>query len=275
MLIASRPFFPPRMGKKVLGPEEARAQGAALSFGMGFALSFEGMIKGFYITASGMLARELVQEVLANNVANSGTVGFKRDRVIFRGVLEGTYGPEGVLRVRTDHAQGPLIRTGNPLDLAIQGRGFFVVETPEGIRYTRDGHFSLDEEGTLVTAEGYPVLGEGGTLELDLGGAVSFGEDGTVKVGDVVVGRLRVEDFDDLGALKKVGGGLFAADVEGKPAEDFRIRQGFLEGANVSPVAEMVRMISNYRAYEAEQRALIAQDETLRKAVNEVGRVGR
>lgn len=234
-----------------------------------------GMIKGIYITASGMLARELVQEVLANNMANVGTVGFKRDRVLFRGVLEGTYGPEGVLRVRTDHSQGPLVRTGGPLDLAIQGRGFFAVRTPEGVRYTRDGHFSLDEEGTLVTADGYPVLGEGGALELDLGGAVSFGEDGTVKVGDVVLGKLRVEDFDDLGALRKVGGGLFAADVEGRPAEDFRIRQGFLEGANVSPMAEMVRMIANYRAYEAEQRALLAQDETLKKAVNEVGRVGR
>lgn len=226
------------------------------------------MIRGIYITASGMLTRELAQEVLANNMANARTTGFKRDRVLFRGVL-----PEGVLRVSTDHSQGPLFRTGNPFDLAIQGRGFFVVETPEGIRYTRDGHFSLDEEGTLVTADGYPVLGEGGTLKLE--GTVSFGEDGTVKVGDVVVGRLRIEDFEDLGVLRKVGGGLFAADVEGRPAEDFRIRQGFLEGANVSLVAEMVRMIANYRAYEAEQKALLAQDETLKKAVNEVGRVGR
>ncbi|HID10820.1 MAG TPA: flagellar basal-body rod protein FlgF [Candidatus Latescibacteria bacterium] len=231
------------------------------------------MIRGIYTSASGMLARELAQEVLANNIANVKTTGFKRDKVYFQGALDGISSAEGVLKVATDYREGPLIRTDNPLDLAIQGRGFFAVETPWGIRYTRDGHFSVNEEGVLVTTDGHPVLGEEGSIELDLsGGPPSVGEDGTVRVGDVVVGQLRIEDFEDLDSLRKEGNGLFRAYAEGRPAEGFRVRQGFLEGANVSPVEEMVRMLANYRAYEAGQRAIVAQDEALRKAVNEVGR---
>jgi len=234
------------------------------------------MVKGIYTSASGMLARELAQEVLANNIANVETAGFKRDRIYFQKALDGLTSAESALRVVTDYREGPLIRTDNPLDLAIQGRGFFAVETPGGVRYTRNGHFSVNEEGVLVTADGYPVLGEEGPIELDLSeGPLSIGEDGTIKVGNSIVDRLRIEDFEDLKALAKEGAGLFRAQVEGRPAEEFRVRQGFLEGANVSPVGEMVRMLANYRAYEAGQRAILAQDETLRKAVNEVGRVGR
>jgi len=220
-------------------------------------------------------------EVVANNLANLNTVGFKKDGVFLRMVLtaEQALGPEGEVSeasmVLTDYSEGTLTETGRPFDLALRGDGFFTVEAPEGLRYTRAGNFTLSPEGVLVTSDGYPVLGENGPLVIE-GTQVSIGEDGEVSVDGEVVNRLLITDFAKPYALRKVGHGLFAPrseDVVGTVAEHAVVRQGFLEGSNVQAMEEMVRMIALHRQFELDQRAVQVQDETLNKVVNDAGRV--
>jgi flagellar basal-body rod protein FlgG len=235
-------------------------------------------------------------EVIANNLANAATNGYKRDELVgesFPALLlhrfDDAAGPAfspaahppvvgslnlGALAVETaaNWAAGPLTETGNPLDLAIAGEGLFAVQTPDGVRYTRDGSFTRDGRGWLVTEGGFPVLGEQGPLELG-NGQVGVAPDGTVAVNGQVVGRLQVVRFP-LGGLEKVGDNLFRAAAAGQPTEPgTTVRQGCLERSNVNVVREMIGLIASVRSYEANQRLLQTEDELLRKAVTEVGRV--
>ncbi|KKC30722.1 flagellar basal-body rod protein FlgF [Caldanaerobacter subterraneus] len=251
------------------------------------------MIRGLYTAASGMLAQTKVMDVLANNLANVNTVGYKKDVVVlssfpnFETIREGgdNVPPDrkvgrieyGVL-IDTFHTvfeEGPLMETTGKLDFAIDGNGFFVVNTPQGERYTRDGAFTMNADGYLVTKDGYLVLGENGPIRLSQGD-VSVDENGNIINNGQLVDRLRIVDFDNYDALKKQGDNLFyldnAVNTQIIPATG-RIKQGFLEGSNVNSVKEMVNMISVMRNYESNQKVVTAFDETLGKAVNEVGRV--
>jgi len=224
------------------------------------------------------------QEVAANNLANLNTVGYKRDGMFLRTLVEAKqslsgYYPEwrntDPLQVIIDFSQGPLKQTGGTLDVAIQGDGFFTILTPEGERYTRNGSFTLSPEGVLTTLSGYPVLGEGGTMVLR-GGEVKINEKGEVIVDGESVDTLEIQDFEQPYRMMKVAGDFFLPKEKGdqrSPAETMIVRQGFLEESNVKPIQEMVDMLVVYRNYESDQRALQVQDETLRKAVNEVGAV--
>ena len=166
-------------------------------------------------------------------------------------------------------------RTGNPLDLALAGDGFFVISTPDGERFTRNGHFTLTNEGVLTTADGNAVMGEGGEIRLPAG-TTNIGPDGTISVDGQTVGKLRIARFADPSALVRAGSSLFAVGTPGVEPEDMdnpALRQGMLERSNVSTIEEMVSMITTFRFYEADQRAVQMQDGALGRVVNELGRV--
>lgn len=244
------------------------------------------MIRGLYISASGMMARMVELDTISNNLANAGTAGFKqdlavksaaRDMRIFRMSSSTTdpvfLGPLGTglnpPQAFTDLSQGAIKPTGNPLDLAIQGAGFFAVETPNGVRYTRDGAFTRSADGYLTTREGYAVLGQEGAIQLP-GGDVEVRENGEVYAGGLYVDTLVVVDFPEE-SLSKVGNNLFApADGTTPETAEGRVLQGNLETSNVNIVKAMVDLISATRAYEASQKILIAQDSTLGMAVSEI-----
>lgn len=265
------------------------------------------MLRGMYTGASGMLAQQVRTDVLANNLANAQTVGFKRETVLqsafpdmlIRRVFDPTtpagHGSERpffggghdsrpvigrlgtgtyVDGTWTVHDQGPLRFTGNPLDVALSGEGFFAVQTDAGVRFTRDGRFTLDGEGRLVTLAGWPVLGTDGNPITLRGEQTAIDETGQVWVDGVVVGTLSVLAFPESQWLQREGEGLWAAtDDAGAPqAAAATVHAEYLEQANVNVVSSMVELISAYRSYEANQKVIQAYDETLGRVVNELGR---
>ena len=245
------------------------------------------MIKGIYHSAAGMLPRLTQQEIVANNLANVNTTGFKGSRRFFRRVLDNTliqqgmHGEPGMLTeleesMFTNFTEGALKETRNPLDLAIHGDGFFVLQTGEDedqVSYTRNGNFSLNAEGELVNGRDYRVMGEGGTIRIT-GQEVVIQSDGSVVVDGEIVDTLKIVDFEQPYKLLRNGYGYFTpvGSAEGDTPEKVDIKQGFLENSNVVAVLEMVRMIELNRNYESCQKAILAQDETLRKAVNDIAK---
>ncbi|MPN46706.1 Flagellar basal-body rod protein FlgG [bioreactor metagenome] len=163
--------------------------------------------------------------------------------------------------------------TGNDFDLAIDGKGFFAVETPNGVRYTRNGTFTKNIVGDLINNEGYRVLGQNGPIRIN-GNKMTVADDGRVFVDGVEAGRLQVVEFANEKQLTKEGSSLYiaAADSQSQQATG-RVCQGFTEGSNVNVVAEMVNLINGYRAYETNAKTVQSQDQMLEKAVTEVGRV--
>ena len=269
------------------------------------------MLRGLYTSASGMLAEQVRVDVLSNNLANVQTAGFKRQTVVqsafpemlLRRVYDpvpvsggvapagasgqatgALYDPRPVIgRLGTgtyidgtysDLSPGALRYTGNPLDMALEGQGFFTVETPAGVRFTRDGRFTLDADGWLVTLEGHRVLGEAGPIQIQ-GRDVHVTEGGEVWVDGALAGVLALRDFADPQGLVREGSSLWAPTAwSGQPQPAAaRVREGYLEESNVNVVTAMVELIAAYRSYEANQRVIQAYDQTLGKAVNELGRV--
>jgi flagellar basal-body rod protein FlgF len=241
------------------------------------------MIRGLYVAAEGMAARQKAQDAIANNLANLNTTGFKADRPAFETVYErqlyrvqgarsqpiGALSAGAILRgLYTDMQQGALITTGNPLDVAIDGAGFFAVQTPQGVRYTRNGAFQLNADGTLTTRTGNPVLGEGNQpIRVPRNATVQIGEDGSVRANGTQIGRLLIVQ----GNLTKAPDGDFVGAVQ--PIANPRIVAGALETSNVNMVREMVTMIELIRAYETHQKIIHAHDSTLERAINELPKV--
>ncbi len=241
------------------------------------------MIKGLYLSVAGMLSKEKQLEFNANNLANINTIGYKKDKIFFRQLMESvdavqTQQSNGQLakgKNFTDFSSGTFHETGNPLDLAIAGEGFFVIQTQQGSIYTRNGNFTLSAEGRLVTQDGYSVMGTGGEIQI-AGNEISVSETGDILVDGKKVDKLRVVQFDDPNALLKLGGTYFtdqdsslAYDVESK---DIQLRQGYLESSNVNGINEIVEMIELYKQFEFTQKMISTQDHTLRKLINEAGR---
>jgi flagellar basal-body rod protein FlgF len=246
------------------------------------------MTKGISISAAGLRPMMTRLEVIANNLANINTAGFKRDAVFSdalkdaqSGVAYSTGDSTGVDLTRVvDYTEGSFSQTNSPLDCAIQGRGFFAVETPAGRQYTRNGHFSISADGALVTQQGYPVLGENGEIHFPdfhsmSGDQIRISGVGEVSVGNQVVGKLRVANFDNLSSLSKTSEQLFASTTPELPAEpdgnSLAVRQGFLEESNVDGLQEMMEMIEMSRTFETGQRLIQSQDSTLDKTM-EVGK---
>jgi flagellar basal-body rod protein FlgF len=236
-----------------------------------------------------VLAREL--DVIANNIANITTTGFKADGSLFEEYLSsharaaGTGGRVSYVQDRGvwhNMSQGPIERTGNPLDLAIEGKAFFAVQTARGERYTRNGALQIDATGQLVTGEGDAVLGESGPIVFQPNDkAITIGPDGTVSVregnnkNDTVRGKLRLVDFANPQALQKDGGSTFAA-VNGatpQPAAQSSIVQGAVEKSNVRGVVEMSRMIEITRAYTQVATLLQQQGDQSQQAIDKLAEV--
>ncbi len=230
-----------------------------------------------------MIPRLRQHEVIANNIANASTPGFKKDS-IFVGELSHAEARQKVVKsdwetsmidqVYTDYAQGSFDRTGAPLDIAIEGEGFFVAQTPDGEEILlRNGSFLTDELGFIVTADGDMALGSGGPVQLP-SGDISISDDGVISVNGEEISTLRIGTVEDPRALEKRGSGKFhiPSGVEVKAAVRFAVRQGFLESSNVDIITQMVEMIASYRAYEADSQALKSQDQSLERLITEVGR---
>lgn len=243
------------------------------------------MIKGIYTSGSGMLPRVLKQEIFANNVANAQTAGYKKDSV-FLHQLEKAKQVAGIITdldweipmvdgVFIDFGQGQLQKTDQPLHVALEGNGFFVVNTPQGERYTRNGVFGLTAEGNLVDGNGNNVLSDAGPINI-VGDEITISDEGVIFVDGSEVAPLKVVDFARPYALRKSDEGYFVSENPEdlpQPSQEFQIRQGFIEASNVNIIESMVDMLVSFRAYEAGQKAIHAQDETLDKAVNDLGRV--
>ena len=229
------------------------------------------------------LRREL--DIVANNMANADTTGFKVEQLLV-GTEVGQRARNDAIRPSTsfvldngvgrDFGQGALKQTGRDLDFGIEGEGaFFTVADGAGEAYTRDGAFTLDPEGKLVTKAGAAVQGDGGDIILDPSkGQVTVGDDGTISQGGLLVGKLSLARFETLAALSKDGDGLYRNRSNATPIEaaGAKIHQGSLEGSNVNPLIEITNMIEISRAYERVSKMIENVNDLSRRSVERLGR---
>ena len=233
--------------------------------------------------ASGMQARMQSLDMLANNLANTETGGYKTDREFYNLYVSAeAAGAEGgpgatlpvVERPWTDFSQGTLRATGSASDLALTGKGFFAVDGPAGSLFTRNGNFRVSPAGSLVTAEGYPVRTVSGTnLNIQSSGDLQVSPDGTVQQNGQTLGQLEIGEFPDTDALVKQGASYFRSAQTPQPASAPQVEQGKLESSNVSPAESAVRLVGIMRQFEMLQKAATLGSQMNRQAVEEVARV--
>lgn len=267
--------------------------------------------KGVYTALSGAIAQSTRLDTIANNIANVNTPGFKRDQQTFQEYLTSYEKQPEVIQVPripasiesfydvqggdksfvdakgtfTDFSQGSLRHTGNAFDVAIDGKGFFEVATPEGVRLTRAGNFTLDGNGRLVTKSGHQVLRQGGAgadpasrgIQLNGNEPLTVADNGELFQGTESLGRLSIVNITDVDSVQKVGNSMYAFKPN-MPAEVVNVerpslKQGFLEMSNVNIVQEMTDMITANRVFESTQKAISTYDAMADKLVNVVGKV--
>lgn len=267
--------------------------------------------KGIYSALSGAMAQSQKLDTIANNIANVNTPAFKRDQQVFNEYLTNNEKEPSVIQVPripssiesfydmqgadksfvdtkgtfTDFSQGSLKRTGNPLDVAIDGKGFFEVATPGGVRMTRSGNFTLDGQGQLVTKDGFHVLKAAGpgvdpearTIKVSgNGGTISMNDQGEVFEGEESLGKISVINVTQADALQKVGNSMYGFKANKNPEvvniNYPSLKQGFVEMSNVNIVQEMTDMITANRMFESTQKAMQAYDHMTDKIVNVVGK---
>jgi flagellar basal-body rod protein FlgF len=222
-------------------------------------------------------------DTIANNIANVSTPAFKRESGKFEEYVarmkpsetqKGTQlvsfvVDKGVVR---DLSEGRIEQTGSQYDLAINGKGYFVVQTPAGDRYTRDGHFQLDADGNMVTTDGHAVMGEGGQITIAPDdGDIHIGADGTITGAKGQLGKVRLVTFDDERAMQKEGASLYSTSEAPKPDDQGTIQQGMLEASNVEPVVEISHMIEVTRAYQLTANVAKSQQDLMTQAVQKLG----
>jgi flagellar basal-body rod protein FlgF len=227
-----------------------------------------------YIALSRQMVLDRQMDVIAHNIANATTTGFKATAMLLEPVPV-----NAGERQRLDYVQdvgmvrdlrpGPVTTTGNPFDLAIEGAGYLAVQTAAGVRYSRSGQLHVSDLGELETAAGDPVLDDGGaplTIPLDAG-RITIAADGTVSTPTAVIGRLDLVTFANEQRLVSVGDDLYRTDQAPLPATEARVVQGALEGSNVRPIVEMVEMMATVRAYQGTQRLLDTDHDLHRQAI--------
>lgn len=260
------------------------------------------MLKALYTPMSGALAQEKVLEIIANNLANVNTVGFKGDSVTFK-LLEPE--PEknyksplppanykinmddvyplkgndiayvGIAGINRDGAQGPAIQTDNDTDIMIQGEGMLAVNTTEGLRYTRSGQLSIGVNGALMTPGGHPVMGEKGVISLQAG-KFEINRRGEIYQNSQLVDRLQLYTFEDTQSLERSGMNLWhysGPDEDRATVKDPSVQQGYLEGSNVNAIKNLTSMIIAHRSYEAYQKAVSNFDKMMEISNNQLGTV--
>ncbi|HEY1383557.1 MAG TPA: flagellar basal-body rod protein FlgF [Dongiaceae bacterium] len=236
-----------------------------------------------YIALSRQMALQAQMDVVANNIANANTQGFKAEMLLMSEVdLPAEQGTKLAyvqdFATARDFSPGTLRPTGNDLDMAIQGDGFFAVQTPDGTRYTRVGRFQLDKDGTLVTSQGYPVLAGGSAVTVDPDdGPINVAEDGSISTDRArngtqlqVVGKLDVVDFAKRDTLVPNQDNLFDAGTQTPITATGKVAQRVLEDSNVNPIIEMTNMIQVTRNYQAVQRFLDGEHDRQRRAINSI-----
>jgi flagellar basal-body rod protein FlgF len=253
------------------------------------------MVYGLWLSASGLQANKYRQDVIANNLANVETVGFKRDLAVFcerpvasqepsgdptlsDRMLDGMSGGTFVAPTFTSFEQGPILRTERPLDVALQGDGFFAVRDGNQTRYTRDGRFAIDERGDLVmVAGGRPVLSETGQpirITAEQRDSLHISGDGTIWAGEATVAKLGIVGFADKSELRKVGSDLFEApDKAPTRPSSANVVEGAVEASTVDPTSAMVNMIEASRAYQLNATMISMQDTMLGRAANDIAKL--
>ncbi len=256
--------MPPGDGTKPAAQASAKPDTAAMESPWLIAISYQAALR-----------REM--DAVANNMANMNTPAYKAERMMFAEYLVrpqknapmSFVQDKGMMR---DLREGPLTKTGNPLDLALTGDGYFVIDTGQGERYTRSGRFQLDADGQItnqlgqrvLSAAGQPIIVPPGTAN------ISIAPDGTVSAGTEVIGTIGIVAFDNPRGLKREANNLYVSDAAPRPAEGTHVMQGMLEESNVNPIEEMTKMIEIHRAYASNQRLLQDEHDRMRRAIGQI-----
>lgn len=240
------------------------------------------MPNGIYSAMTGALAQEEHMDILANNLANGSTNGFKGVQATFKELMdearEGTQNETQRHVVLdstfTDFSQGPLQHTHNKLDVAIQGEGFFVVDTPEGPAYTRNGAFMLNDQRQLTTVSGEVVQGTSGPIEIPEGAVVNINQSGAVTSGALEIGKIRVVKFEDPQSLNRIGHNLYGAPdgVDAVDLEQVAVQTGAIERSNVNMIREMTSLIKVSRFYDSFNKAIQTYRTVDSTTARELGR---
>jgi flagellar basal-body rod protein FlgF len=240
------------------------------------------MDRGVYAIVSGAVGQERRMDVVAKNLANSQTVGYKREKVVFKTFLAKSVAGSPHMKVQGDKVfnrvsgtfldwkSGTQRPTGNAADLALNGDGFFVVQTPRGQEYTRSGNFLVSDKRQLTTLDGLPILGESGPIVIPPGKLLVNGQ-GDITVDGATVDTLKIVNIKDLASSTRVGE-RYITKGPVEPALSTSIIQGSLEESNVNAIEEFVSLIDLSRQYEAAQKVVHAMDDATKQAVNEIGR---
>ncbi|HEY2069364.1 MAG TPA: flagellar basal-body rod protein FlgF [Rhizomicrobium sp.] len=235
------------------------------------------------VSLSHQLAAYRSMDVIADNLANADTPAFKRETPTFQEYVQqvqpgegDTGGAQTISFVKDagnvrDLSQGHATTTNAPLDLAVNGKGYFTVSTANGMRYTRNGHFTMDAAGRVVTQAGDPLQGDGGDITVaPEDGDIHIAEDGTVSGLKGQIGKVKLVNFDDESAMTKQGSSLYATSQDPKDVEAPSIHQGMLESSNVQPVLEISHMIEVMRAYQATSNLTQSQEDLMRNAIDKL-----
>lgn len=236
------------------------------------------MMYGVNTAVSAAVKKLSQHDYVTHNLANANTPGYKAERLAFvrkpetDSMAEDSFSHDPVVLI--DHSPGTLQKSGNPLDVAIQGEGYFVIETRDGERYTRNGSFTLNQNGELITMSGDAVMGEGGRITIS-GRKIEISNEGTINVDGNDAGKLKIVDFKKKDALVKRGAGLFAASAKAEqaPLDNPEVRSGYLETSNVQAVKEMVEMIDIQRSFEAYLKIMQTISDQDRLATSRIGKL--
>ena len=243
------------------------------------------MDNAIYVALSRQMTLRRELDVTANNIANVDTAGFKVESLMVETDPQASadpLDPSGPLKyvldsgVARDFTQGALHQTDRPMDLGIEGQGFFRVQTPDGERFTRDGRFTLTSDGRIATASGATLQGDGGDIIIDPSkGQVAISADGVISQGATRVGKVSVVDFPDQSALQKEGDNLYSNtdNIQPSTSTSAVVHQGMLESSNVNPVLQVTKLIEVSRAYESISKMMEQTAELDRGAVQRLGRV--
>lgn len=240
------------------------------------------MIRGLYTSTAGMATDMDLVEMLSNDISNMSTPGYKTEFASLSRTpatntpyaVPGGASGTAILQIQTsiDSSQGTMERTKNPWDLAISGTGMFAVQTPNGIAYTRNGHFHVDANGSLVTDQGFKVLGQKGPITIPSDTA-SIGEDGTISANGQTIDKVAVYQLPPSTGWTSKGNSLYTITGTATLIATPSIQQGYIEGSNVDPALTMTNLMSAERSYQASVQALHMQDSTLQSAVTDLGKL--